>query len=351
MTSSKRPVRGNAPARAAVAAFLLLAGALGWAAPSVRIKDIAYLQGVRGNQILGLGLVTGLSGKGDSQSSPMLQSSLSTLMSNFGFSMTPADIRSRNCAVVMVSGELPPFAREGDTMDVSVSSIGDARDLSNGILLQTNLQAANGQVYAVAQGSVLGTPDPSGARTVGRIPNGAIIERQALSQYIQGSAVSLVLRNPDFITADAVQKAIEAAFPDVKTTSTDPSIIQIPIPEAQRAAPVAFLAQLEALTLTPDGSGRVVINSSSGVIVMGDKVRIGKVVVSYMSARVTVGSPSYQSSSQKTAASDLFTIPDTATVDDFVTALKTVGLKADAIIAILQAIEKAGSLFGTLVIM
>ncbi len=333
-------------------AFLLLAGAAEVnAAPTVRIKDIAYLQGVRGNQILGLGLVTGLSGKGDSQSSSMLQSSLSTLMSNFGFSVTPADIKSRNCAVVMVSAELPPFAREGDTIDVTVSSIGDARDLDGGILLQTNLQAANGQVYAVAQGKVMSTPDPSGVRTVGRIPTGAIIERQALSQYVQDSGVSLVLRNPDFITADAVRKAIEAAFPDVKTTSSDPSIIQVPIPQAQRAAPVAFLAQLEALTLTPDGSGRVVINSSSGVIVMGDKVRIGKVAVSYKSARVTVGSAAYQASSQKTEAADLFTIPDTATVDDFVTALKTVGLKADAIIAILQAIEKAGALFGTLVIM
>jgi flagellar P-ring protein precursor FlgI len=327
--------------------LMLFACAAAAAAPTVRIKDIAYLQGVRGNQVLGLGLVTGLSGKGDSTNSSMLKSSLSTLMANFGFSVTPQDVRSRNCAVVMVSAELPPFAREGDTIDVTVSSIGDARDLDGGILLQCNLQAANGQVYAVAQGKVISTPDPAGVRTVGAIPVGAIVEKQALSQYVQDSSVSLILRNPDFVTASAVQKAVEAAFPGIKTTSLDPSMIQIQIPDAQKTVPVAFLAQLEALTLTPDGSGRVVINSSTGIIVMGDKVRIGKVVVSYKSARVTVGSSQRQTTDQP----DLFVIGDTATVDDFVSALKTVGLKADAIIGILQAIEKAGALFGTLVIM
>lgn len=332
---------------AIVAALLLLVAFSAAAAPTVRIKDIAYLRGVRGNQILGLGLVTGLSGKGDSSNSSMLQSSLSTLMSNFGFTVSPQDIRSRNCAVVMVSAELPAFSRPGDTIDVTVSSIGDARDLDGGILLQTNLQAANGQTYAVAQGKVMSTPDPSGVRTVGSISLGAIVEKEAVSQYVQNNTVSLVLRNPDFVTASAVQKAVEAAFSGIKTTSRDPSLLEIQIPDAQSSNPVAFLAQLEALTLTPDASGKVVINSSSGVIVMGDRVRIGKVAVSYKSARVTVGASAAQSATQP----DIFVVGDTATVDDFVSSLKSVGLKTDAIIGILQAIEKAGALFGTLVIM
>ena len=127
------------------------------AAPVVRIKDIATLRGVRGNQILGLGLVTGLNGKGDSSTSPLLRSSLSSLVASFGVTVAPQDVRSKNAAVVMVSAELPAFARAGDRIDVTVSSIGDARDLDGGILLQANLQAANGQTYAVAQGRVMTT--------------------------------------------------------------------------------------------------------------------------------------------------------------------------------------------------
>lgn len=326
---------------------MFLAAAFASAAPTVRIKDIAYVRGLRANQVLGIGLVTGLSGKGDSSNSGLLKSSLSTLVSNFGFSVSPQDIKSRNCAVVTVSAELPAFSRVGDPIDVTVSSIGDARDLDGGVLLQANLQAANGLVYAVAQGKVITTADTAGAKTVGTIPMGGIIEREVLSQYVSENMVSLVLRTPDFVTAAAVQNAVTAAFPDIKATSPDPSMVQIQIPAASRANPVAFLAQLEALTLTPDSSGKVVINSMNGVVVIGDKVRIGKVAVSYKNTKISVGVTSYSATNQP----DLFVVGDTTTVDDFVTALKSVGLKADAIIGILQAVEKAGALFGTLVVM
>jgi flagellar P-ring protein precursor FlgI len=325
----------------------LLAAAVCSAAPTVRIKDIATIRGIRSNQMLGLGLLTGLSGKGDSSNSTLLKSSLSALISNFGVSVSPQDIRSRNCAVVMVSAELPPFSRAGDSIDVTVSSIGDARDLDGGILLQTNLQAANGQVYAVAQGRVISTADPGGVRTVGSIPAGAIVERESVSEYVDDNRVSVVLRNPDFVTASAVRQAVEAAFQGIQVTSRDPSLIDIQIPDDRRANPVAFLAQLEALTLTPDSAGRVVINSANGVIVMGDKVRIGKVAVSYRNTRVSVGGPQRGSAEQP----ELFVLGDTTTVDDFVSLLKSVGLKTDAIIGILQAVEKAGALFGSLVIM
>ncbi|MGA2973919.1 MAG: flagellar basal body P-ring protein FlgI [Spirochaetia bacterium] len=317
-----------------------------FAAPVVRIKDIASVRGVRGNQILGLGLVTGLNGKGDSSSSPLLQSSLSSLVASFGVSIAPQDIRSKNAAVVMISAELPPFARVGDRIDVTVSSIGDARDLDGGILLQANLQAANGQTYAVAQGRVMTTQDPSGAKTVGGISQGAIVEKEVVSQFLDNNVVSIVLRNPDFVTASAVQKAIEAAFTGIQVTSRDASLIDVQLPEANRANPVGFLAQLEALTVTPDSEGRVVINAANGVIVMGEKVRIGKVAVSYRTARVTVGTGSSGASTP-----DAFVIGDTTTVDDFVSALKAVGLKADVVIGVLQAVEKAGALFGSLVIM
>ena len=319
-------------------------------APVVRIKDIASVQGVRGNQLLGLGLVTGLDGKGDSSSSALLRSSLSSLVSSFGVTLAPQDVRSRNAAVVMVSAELPGFSRSGDRIDVTVSSIGDARDLDGGILLQANLQAANGQVYAVAQGRILTSLDPNGAKTVGTISQGAIVERDVVSQFLNNNVISIVLRNPDFVTAAAVQKAIQGAFSGSQVTSRDASLIQVQLPDANRSDPVAFLAQLEALTVTPDTDGRVVINASSGVIVMGEKVRIGKVAVSYRTARVSVGGTGGAASGGP-APQDVFVIGETTTVDDFVSALKAVGLKADVIIGVLQAVEKAGALFGNLVVM
>jgi flagellar P-ring protein precursor FlgI len=328
--------------------ILLLAAACGAAAaaPVVRIKDIASVRGVRGNQVLGLGLVTGLAGKGDSSSSALLRSTLATMVSNFGVSVSPQDVKSKNCAVVMLNAELPPFARPGDRIDVTVSSIGDARDLDGGVLLQANLQAANGQAYAAAQGRVAVSADPAGGKTVGTIPQGAIVEREVVSQFIADNRISIVLRNPDFVTADAVRAAIQAGIPGVAVESRDPSLVDVQIPEDRRKDPVGFIAALESLTVTPDAVGKVVVDAATGVIVMGEKVRIGKVAVSYRSARVTVGTV------QRNAVDtpDLFVIGETTTVDDFVSALKAVGMKTDALIGVLRAVEKSGALFGTLVV-
>jgi flagellar P-ring protein precursor FlgI len=192
------------------------------------------------------------------------------------------------------------------------------------------------------------TVDPNGAKTVGTISEGAIVEKDVVSQFVDSNnVVSIVLRNPDFVTATAVQKAVEAAFSGISVTSRDASLIEVQIPDASRSNPVGFLAQLEALTVTPDSDGRVVINATNGVIVMGEKVRIGKVAVSYRTARVTVGA----ATSAAASAPDLFVVGETTTVDDFVSALKAVGVKADVIIGVLQAVERAGALFGSLIVM
>jgi flagellar P-ring protein FlgI len=317
-----------------------------FAAPSVRIKDIAAVQGVRENQVLGLGLVTGLAGKGDSSSSALLRSTLASMVSNFGVTVSPQEVRSKNCAVVMLNADLPAFARAGDRIDVTVSSIGDARDLDGGVLLQATLQAANGQVYAVAQGRVAVTQDPAGVKTVGTVALGAIVEKEVLSRFVADNRVSIVLRSPDFVTADAVRAVVEKEFPGA-SASRDPSLIEVLIPEDRRKDPVGFMAALESLTVTPDTAGRVVIDSASGVVVMGEKVRIGKVAVSYRSARVTVGTV------QRNAVQvpETFVVNETTTVDDFVSALKAVGMKTDALIGVLRAVEKSGALFGTLVVM
>jgi flagellar P-ring protein precursor FlgI len=181
---------------AALAPLLLAVAFAAAAAPEVRIKDIAYLRGLRANQVLGIGLVTGLAGKGDSQASGLLKTTLASLVSTFGVDVSAADIRSKNCAVVMVSAELPALAKVGDRIDATVSSIGDARDLDGGVLLQAALLAANGKTYAVAQGRVVSTPDPAGVRTVGSVPGGAMVEQDVVATFVTDEVVTVVLRLP-----------------------------------------------------------------------------------------------------------------------------------------------------------
>ena len=316
------------------------------ASPVVRIKDIATLQGVRENQLMGIGLVTGLAGRGDSSNSALLKKTLSNLMSGFGFEIEPDDITSKNCAVVMVSAEVPPFARPGERIDLNVSSLGDARSLESGILLQTNLQAANGRVYAVAQGKVLVVGASGAVKTVGRIPGGAIVEREVISEFVRDGRLSVVLRNPDFVTASTVATAIRENFQNAGVRTLDASLIEVQIPQDRRDDVVAFIGELESLTITPDVAGKVVVDSNSGVIIVGENVRIGKVAVSYESIQVTVGTSVWDEES-----SQLFVMEETASVDDLIGTLRAVGVEAEVIIGIMQAIERAGALYGRLIVL
>ncbi len=317
------------------------------ALPSVRIKDIASIRGARENQLVGIGLVTGLSGKGDSPSLNLLKNTVANLISHFGIEVNPADVRSRNCAIVTVSLDVPAFVQAGDRIDVTVASVQDARSLEGGVLLQTALQAGNGQVYAVAQGNILVSRTNESVKTVGRIPSGAIVEREIRSEYLAGNTVAIVLRTPDFVTASAVTRAITGAFGGITVASRDAALIEVTIPAERIRDPVSFIAELESISVTPDVPGKVVIDSASGIIIIGDKVKIGKVFVSYKKMTVNVGRFGAASDN----APDSFVLNDTTTVDELVKSLTDVGLTTDAIIGILQAIEKAGALFGELVIM
>lgn len=319
------------------------------AAPGVRLKDIAYLSGVRNNQLLGIGLVTGLAGKGDSSSSVLLKNSIANLITNLGLEIDQREIKSRNSAVVVISCEIPPFIRPGDRINLTVSSIGDARSLEGGVLLQSQLKGANGVVYALAQGNIL-TPRNSGSvKTVGSIPLGGIVEKEVLSEFITQGTISLVLRNPDFITAHGVSMAISEAFPNVKVSPVDASLIEVQIPAERRSNPVAFIAELESLTVIPGSSGKVVIDAASGIIIMGEQVRIGRVAVSYKRVQISVaGNFNFQDGEE---AKENFILEETSTVDDLISALTEVGLKTETIIGILKAIDRAGALYGELIIM
>lgn len=332
--------------KAALFVFLLCSGFLA-AAPDVRIKDVATLGGVRENQLLGVGLVTGLSGKGDSSGSVMLKKTMSNLMASFGIDLDPADIKSRNCAVVMVSSEVPSFARPGERIDLTVSSIGDARSLEGGVLLQTNLRGANGLAYAVGQGSVLVTSTRTRVDTVGSVSGGAIIEREILSRFINNNRVSVLLRNPDFVTASAVAEAVRQAFGEIDVDTQDASLIEITIPEDRREDVVGFIGELESLAIVPDVSGKVVIDSQSGVIIIGENVRVGTVAVSYEQVNIRVGTSAW--GEEEVPAQ--FVIKESTKVEDLLDTLKAAELDTEVIIGVMKAIEAAGALYGRLVVL
>jgi len=333
---------------------LLLLGVSVFAVPAVRIKDIADLQGIRSNQLVGIGLVTGLAGRGDSQNSELLKAAIANLVSNFGFRIDSADVRSRNCAVVTVSCQVPAFVRAGESVDVLVSSIGDARTLVGGVLLQTPLQAANGVVYALAQGQIF-TPRAaagSNSRTVGTVPGGAIIEQDVLSSFLDENTLSILLRHPDFVTANSVGAAIRQKYPDILLQTVDAAMIQLSIPDKWRSDPVGFIAELESIRVTPEASNKVVIDSNSGVIIFGEQVRIGKVAVSYQDISVDV-SPYGRAAAGFLEQQELennFVFDQTTTVEELVAALRSIGLETEMIIHIIKAIDRAGSLYGTLIV-
>jgi flagellar P-ring protein precursor FlgI len=318
-----------------------------YAAPVVRLKDIAYLSGIRDNQLLGIGLVTGLAGRGDSSNSKLLKDAVSNLVAHFGIDLNPDDVKSRNCAVVMIIADIPAFVKVGDRIDVTISSIGDARSLESGILLQTPLKAANNIVYAVAQGKVEVSQDRTGIKTVGKIFNGAIIEKEVISEFIRGNTISIILRNPDFVTASTITKAIKEKFNNIEISTQDASLIQVTIPPERRNDVIAFIAEIESLTVTPDTVAKVVIDGSSGVIIMGERVQISKVAVSYKNIDVTVGG--YFSSKTENEKQH-FVFPETISVDDFVKAMKEIGIQTQSLIEILKAINDAGALHGELII-
>lgn len=346
--------------------------------PTVRIKDIARVDGVRTNQLVGLGLVIGLEGTGDGRSQVGNQM-MSNLLQRFNVGILPDQVRTRNVAVVMVTAELPAFARPGDRIDVTVSSIGDSRSLAGGYLLMTPLQAGNGEVYAVAQGPIsvggfsLGGAGASVQRnfsTVGRIPGGAIVERQAPGQLMQNGVITLVLNEADFTTAQRVVDAINEMFTPETAIALDNRAIRVTVPSVFANNPVLFISLLEEIRVTPDSVARVIINERTGTIVMGHNVRIATVAVSHGGLTVKIerrtevtvpvapddedGEITYRTETRievEESKNGFTVLPAGATVDELVAALNAIGATPQDIIAILQAIKAAGALYAELVVL
>jgi len=345
---------------------------------SARIKDVAKVQGVRSNQLLGYGLIVGLAGTGDSNKIEFTIQSIANMLKSFGVVFNAAQLKPKNMAAVMVTANLPPFAKPGDAIDITVSSMGDAKSLQGGTLLQTPLRAANGQVYAVGQGALStggfaagrgGASQQKNFLTAGNIPNGAIVEREVPMAITDrdNSKITLALNQADFTTANRISTAIDQRF-GLITVAKDPGTVVVDVPYHYRNDIVGFIAAVEELAVTPDTAAKVVINERTGTVVIGGNVTIDQVAVAQGGLTVKIGRttevsqpPSFSegntvATTNTTTEVDeepagLIVLPASASVSDVVAALNAVGATPRDIISILQAIKAAGALHADLQIM
>lgn len=339
-----------------------------------RIKDISKVQGVRSNQLMGYGLVVGLDGTGDGSSSGETVQSIANMLTTYGITVSSSSIKLKNVAAVMVTATLPPFVREGDTLDVTVSSIGDAKSLRGGTLLQTPLRAGNGEVYVVAQGGVStggftaasgGSSTSKAFPTVGIAVNAGIVERTVEDDGIGANGqLSLSLARPDFTTASRVADAINAQYGSIAQAS-NPGRVDVAIPSYFRGNVVGFVASIEELPVRPDNMARVVVNERTGTIIMGGDVSVDAVAItqggltiriqenpdvsqpapfSYGNTVVT-DNPDVEVTDSKGST---IILPATTNISDIVGALNTVGATPRDTISILQAMKAAGALHAEL---
>lgn len=351
-----------------IAALLLLTPAH---AEPARIKDLVAIEGERDNQIFGYGLVVGLKGTGDTQLTLFSVQSLSNLLTRMGVIVNPSQIQVRDLAAVMVTATLPAFAQPGTKIDVTASAIGDAKSLQGGVLLLTPLKAADGQVYAAAQGPVVtgGFIAGGGANstvvnhpTVGRTPEGGIVER-APPSVTPGDHFKLQLRHADFLTAARIADALNKHYPqkDPVARAENPAVISVDVPPSFASRTVEFVADLENLSVESDRPAKLIINERTGTIVAGNDIRVSP--VSIMHGPLTVEIRTTLQVSQPTPLSQGQTavVPQTsvkakeapvkniildkgATVEELVRALQAIGSTARDVIAILENLRSAGAL-------
>ncbi len=368
-------LRSARPAFLAAALACLLAGDA--FAGGARIKDLARIEGFRENQLIGYGLVVGLDGTGDKGRTGFTQQTLANMLEGLGLSLPADAIRVKNVAAVLVTATLPPFAQPGTRIDVVVSSLGDATDLKGGILVQTPLSAANGDVYAVAQGAMSvggfqaeGSSGSSVQRnhvTVGRIPNGALIERDVPSAFMKSGNLNILLNEPDFTTASRMARAICDELGAPVAVARDPGTVTVYQADSLQN-PVTFVARLEQVRMTPEEVARVVINERTGTIVAGNMVTIGQVAISHgnlnveVSAGFDVSQPPPLSRGETTVVPEsrvnaredkggVVVVEESTTIQDVAKALNAIGASPRDIISIFQAIKAAGALRAELVIL
>jgi flagellar P-ring protein precursor FlgI len=357
------------------ASFLLLFPAAAQA--NVKIKDIVDIEGVRGNDLVGYGLVIGLDGTGDTiRNSPYTEEALSNLLERLGVNIQGSDFRPNNVAAVLVTASLRPFARVGSRIDVNVSSIGDAQSLAGGTLVMTPLNAADGEVYALAQGSVLvsgfqaegdGASITEGVPTSGTIPNGARIEREINFDFQKMQRIRLALRAPDFTTAERIEAKINAGLGGRYASLLDAGTVELDLTRLSQS-PAHVIGKVENFTLTPAQKARVVVDQRSGTIVLGQNVKVSSVAIAQgnLSIKITEDPVVYQPNPfgfgepiavprtgirvQDGEPGNIAILEDSVTLPDLVAGLNALGVSPREMIDILKAIKTAGALHAELVL-
>jgi flagellar P-ring protein precursor FlgI len=347
--------------------------------PRARIKDLVEFEGVRGNDLVGYGLVVGLAGTGDGlRNSPFTEEALQNLLERLGVNVTGEQFRPRNVAAVLVTASLPAFARAGSRIDITVSTIGDATSLLGGTLIMTPLNAADGEIYAVAQGSVIAggvsvqgeaASVTQGVPTSGAIPGGARVEREVQFDLSQMNAVRLALRDADFTTASRIEAVINEAFGASISRMTDPGTVDLDVTRLRGLTAAQALARIENLEVSPASKARVVVDHRSGTIVLGADVRISQIAVSQgnLTLRVaeqpivsqpnpfspqgeTVVVPRTDVGIQEDPGVGLAIVPQTVTLADVVSGLNALGVGPRDMIDILRAIKAAGALHADFIV-
>lgn len=373
--TSRTDLRRILPACVLVAVWLLVAVNLAASPASAasRIKDVADFEGVRDNLLVGYGLVVGLNGTGDTlTNSSFTRESLIGMLERLGVNTRNSNLKTANVAAVMVTATLPPFSRQGSRIDLSVAALGDAKSLLGGTLLVTPLVGADGEVYAVAQGQIAvgGFSAGGAAETVvkgvptnGRIANGAIVERELPFTLADLNQLRISLRNPDFTTARRIAEAINQYLKKSVAQPLDPGTVALKVPEGYSGGAVALLTDIEQLRVTPDQIARVVIDEQSGVIVMGENVRIDTVAIAQgnLTIKITetpqVSQPNAFANTGTTTVVDrtaievdeqsgrkLAVLPKGVSLQELVNGLNALGVGPRDMITILQTIKAAGAL-------
>lgn len=339
-----------------VVQFMIVAVALALTANAnaARLKDMANVRGVRSNQLVGYGLVVGLNGTGDSKAE-FTSESMKRMLDRLGMKVAGSDVASANIAAVIVTAELPPFARAGNKMDITVNAVGDASSLKGGTLVQTPLRAADQQTYAVAQGSLLVGFSQSGVHeTVARLPDGAMIERDMGGDFSARNMFRLTLNNPDFTTAARVVKKVNMELGGKYATALDAATVDVISPPSYEGKGVDLLATMENLEVFPDTKAKVVVNEKTGTVVIGEGVKITSVAISHGDLSLKVGgtvSVRGPASRGNSGGDRVVMMREETNVGDIVKAMNRLGVSPRDLITILQSVKAAGALQGELEIM
>ena len=359
------------------AAALLAVLCAATSASAARLKDIADIEGVRGNELIGYGLVVGLDGTGDKKGSTFTPQSMSNMLERLGIRVEANEMSLANAAGVIVTATLPPFARPGGRLDITLSSIGDAKTLQGGILLMTPLKGADGQVYAVGQGavsvggfSVTGGGDSAQKNhpTVGRVPLGATIERAIPYDLFASGQVRVVLREPDFVTVTRVQAAIDTMIGYGRAKAMDSASVILALDPEMANSPINLIAQLEELEIEPDATAKVVVNERTGTIIIGENVKVSTVALAHGNLNISIKTENEVSQPNALAqgqtavvqntelnvseeAGQLTLVKKAVNIGDVVKALNSLGATPRDLIAIFQALKKSGALQAELIVM